>query len=55
MLGDKHYSFEVDIWAVGTIFAEMVLGEPLFKANTEIGMLIGHMKLLGTPQPEDYP
>ena len=49
MRGDRHYSFAVDLWAIGTIFAEMVLGCPLFKANHEIGMLVGIMQLCGTP------
>lgn len=30
------YSFEVDIWAVGCIMAEIILNEPLFTGDTEI-------------------
>lgn len=32
----KHYSFEVDIWALGCLFGEISLGEALFNGDTEI-------------------
>jgi serine/threonine protein kinase len=32
----KYYSFEVDMWAVGCLLAELALGEPLFNGETEI-------------------
>ena len=32
----KFYSFEVDMWTVGCLLAELTLGEPLFNGETEI-------------------
>lgn len=29
-LGSSTYSFEVDMWSVGCIMAEMIIGKPLF-------------------------
>jgi len=33
----------------------MVLGKPLFKANSELGMLISIFQLLGTPTLANFP
>ena len=41
------YSTGVDTWSVGCIFAELLLGEPLFPADTEIGLLDQFFKMLG--------
>lgn len=37
LLGMRNYSFSVDCWSLGCIFAELILaaGEPLFKGNKE--------------------
>lgn len=32
----KFYSFEVDMWALGCLFAEMALGEAIFNGESEI-------------------
>lgn len=34
LLGGRHYSTPVDIWAIGCIFAEMVNGRPLFPGDS---------------------
>jgi serine/threonine protein kinase len=31
LLGSKHYSKGVDVWSVGTIFAELLMMRPIFK------------------------
>jgi hypothetical protein len=33
----------------------MVLNKPLFRANSEIGILFSIFKLFGTPKLEDFP
>lgn len=50
LLGSPIYSAPVDMWSVGCIFAEMVLGSPLFKGDSEIGQLYQIFRLLGTPE-----
>lgn len=39
ILGKENYSKEVDIWSLGCIFGEMVLGKPLFFGESEIEVI----------------
>jgi len=55
LLGTKLYSLGVDMWAIGCIFAEMVLQGPLFNKYTELGMLFQIFQTLGTPTEEMWP
>lgn len=48
LLGDRNYGFGVDIWAVGCVICEMVLGRQLFSANSEIGMVFEILRLVGS-------
>ena len=48
-LGDWEYGACVDMWSCGCVLGELASGDPLFKANTEYGMLIAIFRLLGTP------
>jgi serine/threonine protein kinase len=41
------YCREVDIWAVGCLFAEMMSGDPLFPGDSDIDQLYQITKLLG--------
>lgn len=36
LMGTKHYSYEIDIWSVGCIFAELLSRRILFQANTPL-------------------
>lgn len=36
LLGEYHYSVELDVWSVGCIMAELVLRDALFKGKTEL-------------------
>lgn len=49
IFGSQHYTTEIDVWSVGCIFAEMLLGEPIFKGDNSQGQLIEIIKVLGTP------
>lgn len=55
LLGAPYYSTPVDIWSIGCIFAEMVTGDPLFKADSEIDALFRIFRTLGTPTDETWP
>ena len=55
ILGDRGYSFSVDIWAAGCVFFEMLTGRILFANSSEIGILFDMFKLLGTPTIQDWP
>ncbi|KNE66416.1 CMGC/CDK protein kinase [Allomyces macrogynus ATCC 38327] len=61
LLGSQKYSYGVDIWSTACIFAEMLLGRPLFPGDSEIDELFHIFRILGTPnanvwaQVEDLP
>jgi len=47
------YSCAIDTWSVGCVFAEMLLGFPLFPGNTSVDQLIEIIKVLGTPTKDE--
>jgi mitogen-activated protein kinase 1/3 len=53
MLNCLQYTTAIDVWAVGCIFAEMLLREPLFPGNDYLHQLKLIIKFLGTPKQED--
>lgn len=55
LLGCKTYALPVDIWAVGTILAEMVTKRPLFPGDSEVDELFKIFRILGTPNEEVWP
>jgi serine/threonine protein kinase len=52
LLGARAYGPAVDVWSVGCIVAEMLNREPLFRAESEVGMLHHIFQALGTPDDE---
>ncbi len=54
LLGAPHYSTAVDIWSIGCIFAELLNYDPLFRAESEIGLLHKIFEALGTPGEESW-
>lgn len=54
LMGVTEYSHAVDIWSVGCVFAEMVLGRPLFTGSSEIDQLFQLFSTLGTPKEENW-
>src|SRR3989338_1896109 len=62
LLGAKHYTPAIDIWAIGCIFAEIYTTKPLFQGKEERGtnafqqnQLEVIFDLLGTPTLQDWP
>lgn len=53
IFGQPHYTTAVDVWSVGCIFAEMMLGEPVFRGESSAGQLHEIVKILGRPTPEE--
>jgi cyclin-dependent kinase 12/13 len=49
------YSTYVDMWSAGCILAEMIFRAPLFKGKTELELLDGIFRVLGTPTKETHP
>lgn len=43
----------VDIWSLGCVCAELLLGQPLFPGESGVDQLVEIIKVLGTPQREE--
>lgn len=52
MLTWQKYDVEVDIWSIGCILAEMLLGKPLFPGTDHINQFSIITELLGSPDPD---
>lgn len=46
------YAFEVDLWSIGCLFAEMALGEALFSGESEVEQLFKIFKFVGAPSED---
>ncbi|XP_067908553.1 cyclin-dependent kinase 1 [Heterodontus francisci] len=55
LLGSTRYSTPLDIWSIGTIFAEMATKRPLFHGDSEIDQLFRIFRTLGTPNNDIWP
>jgi len=55
LLGSPKYSCPIDIWSIGTIFAEMANRRPLFQGDSEIDQLFRIFRVLRTPSEELWP
>ncbi|KAH9623355.1 hypothetical protein KSS87_000326 [Heliosperma pusillum] len=53
LLGSTEYGPSVDLWSVGCVFAEVLLGKPLLQGRTEVEQLHKIFKLCGSP-PDEY-
>jgi serine/threonine protein kinase len=49
------YSFEIDMWAVGCLLAELCTNEPLFNGDNEIEQMFKIFKLTGSPPVGLFP
>lgn len=47
------YTNAIDTWSVGCVFAELLLGTPLFPGESGVGQLIEIIKVLGSPSKEE--
>ena len=53
--GDSYYGNKIDIWSIGCVFAELVIGRPLFRAKNELGTLSNIIENIGCPTEENWP
>ncbi|KAG2254196.1 hypothetical protein Bca52824_084332 [Brassica carinata] len=53
LLGATDYGSAVDLWSVGCVFAELLLGKPILRGRTEVEQLHKIFKLCGSP-PAEY-
>lgn len=53
IFGNTNYNHTVDIWSVGCVIAELLIGCPLFKGEQPHSQLVEIIKKLGTPIEEE--
>ena len=52
IFGCTNYQQKIDIWSVGCVIAEMLIGQPIFPGETGVHQLVEIMKVLGNPNPD---
>ncbi len=55
LMGATKYSFAVDVWGIGCIFAEMALGRPLFCGSSDVDQLGRIFSVTGSPTEQSWP
>ncbi|XP_004209538.1 cyclin-dependent kinase 20 [Hydra vulgaris] len=55
LYGSHTYDEGVDLWAIGTIFGEMLNNSPLFPGESDIEQLCCVLHALGTPDEDQWP
>ncbi|KAI9840663.1 MAG: TFIIH complex serine/threonine-protein kinase subunit kin28 [Sclerophora amabilis] len=55
LYGARHYSGAVDVWSMGTVFAELILRTPFLAGNTDVHQLELICQAIGTPTEDNWP
>ena len=53
IFGATEYTTAIDIWSLGCVMAELLLGQPLFPGESGVDQLVEIIKVLGTPTREE--
>lgn len=53
IFGATDYTTDIDIWSLGCVFAEMLIGYPLFAGESSVDQLVEIIKILGTPTKDE--
>ena len=54
LLGSMKHTKETDIWSVGCLMANILLGKPLFVGKERMALLMAMFKIVGTPGKDNY-
>jgi len=49
IFGATEYTPAIDVWSVGCVIAELILGQPLFPGESAVDQIVEIIKVLGTP------
>ncbi|KAH6812125.1 shaggy-like protein kinase 32 [Perilla frutescens var. frutescens] len=53
IFGATEYTTAIDVWSVGCVMAELLMGQPLFPGESSVDQLVEIIKVLGTPTREE--
>lgn len=53
LLGSQKYTKAVDMWSVGCILGELILGKPVFPGTATLNQIERVLELTGKPKPDD--
>jgi len=53
IFGATDYTTAIDTWSFGCVFAELMLGQPLFPGDSNVDQLVEIIKVVGTPTREE--
>ncbi|NXN79623.1 MK15 kinase, partial [Bombycilla garrulus] len=53
LLASRNYTKGVDMWSIGCILGEMLLGKPLFPGTSTINQIEQILRVIPAPSPED--
>ncbi|KAK2949523.1 putative Glycogen synthase kinase-3 [Blattamonas nauphoetae] len=53
VFGARHYGTQSDLWSIGCLIAELILGRPLFPGENNDDQMKRIVQLMGTPTSED--
>ncbi|MCO5560452.1 hypothetical protein L7F22_014067 [Adiantum nelumboides] len=53
IFGAVEYTTAIDIWSMGCVMAELMLGQPIFSGESGVDQLVEIIKVLGTPTREE--
>ncbi|KAJ1895504.1 serine/threonine protein kinase, CMGC, CDC2/CDK sub [Kickxella alabastrina] len=55
LLGERKYTTAIDMWGIGCIFAEMLVGKPVFQGNSDLNQIDQVMRICGSPTTASWP
>ena len=55
LMGCPRHGFETDIWIMGCVLSNILLGKPLFSGKERSSLLTSQFKIVGTPGSTNYP
>merc|ERR1719479_459701 len=53
IFGATNYTSTIDVWSVGCVFAELLIGQPIFPGDSGVDQLVEIIKIKGTPTIEE--
>lgn len=53
IFGSTDYTTAIDVWSQGCVFAELLIGSPIFPGSSGVDQLVEIIKVLGTPAKDE--